>query len=248
MYQAQKGDSYYVIAKRFNINYLELSRLNQNKSLRAGSSIRLPEVKTYRIQEGDTWSELAVAFKVGLADLKASNPGKSLLKTGEVIHLPPNSFSGSPRMPQSLSKTKPASNTMLAGQTFKVISYQPHFVWPVSGSIKKGFGSDADIMNYGLLLSASQKKVLASEKGLVTYVGHLRGLGKTMLISHPDGYVSLYAGLGDTFFERGQVVEKGRAIGQASSDQVFFSIFSDGDPADPSKVLRGDKEKVSDNG
>ncbi|MBL8995203.1 MAG: M23 family metallopeptidase, partial [Spirochaetia bacterium] len=71
-------------------------------------------------------------------------------------------------------------------------------------------------------------------------------LGKTMLISHPDGYVSLYAGLGDTFFERGQIVEKGKMIGQASGDQVFFSIFNDGDPADPSQVLRG--VKVSDNG
>ncbi|MBL8995409.1 MAG: LysM peptidoglycan-binding domain-containing protein, partial [Spirochaetia bacterium] len=154
VYKAQKGDSYYVIAKRFNINYLELSRLNQNKTLRAGSSIRLPEVKTYRIQEGDTWSELALAFKTSLPELKNANPGKSLLKTGEVIHLPPNSFSGASRMPTVLAKPpQPIGNpnSMIANEAPRILSYQPHFVWPVSGSIRKGFGSDADIMNYGLL-------------------------------------------------------------------------------------------------
>ncbi|MBE6939480.1 MAG: M23 family metallopeptidase [Ruminococcaceae bacterium] len=108
---------------------------------------------------------------------------------------------------------------------------------PVSGTLTSCFGYrdhpvDGDNkFHYGLDLAAESGTVITSfGNGIVTVVGESSDLGKYVMVSHANGYVTLYAHCSRITASSGQTVQCGDPIaevgqtGQATGPHLHFEL------------------------
>ena len=120
----------------------------------------------------------------------------------------------------------------------------PVFIWPLPGHIPVTQAYSA--AHPGLDLAATLgANVLAAAPGVVdTCRNELeQGLGKTVIITHANGYKSLYAHLDQITVDCGQTVTSGQPIGTVGrygpldKPYLFFEVIHRGAPADPLQLL-----------
>ncbi len=94
-------------------------------------------------------------------------------------------------------------------------------VWPAPGRISSLFGLRIDPVKFtrefhkGLDIANREGTwVSATANGRVKYAGWLGGYGKTIVIDHGYGYITLYAHLSQINVVRGEVVKKFHKIGK----------------------------------
>ena len=121
--------------------------------------------------------------------------------------------------------------------------------WPLKHQkIVQSFGSVTDpklgttIINPGVDLQAQPgDPVRAVAKGEVTKIAWLRGFGNTLILSHGDGYYTVYARLGAIMTSEGAVVNPGQVIaevGDSGADSAFhFEIWEKREKHNPLKWL-----------
>ena len=66
---------------------------------------------------------------------------------------------------------------------------------------------------------------------------HLAGWGKTVILDHGDGYVTIYAGLQDVLVSPGLQIAQGNPVGRLGQRPLYFEIRNDARPLDPLKLL-----------
>ncbi len=93
--------------------------------------------------------------------------------------------------------------------------------------------------------AAKGTPVLASERGVVLYVGtSLRGFGLMVVIAHGDDWSTAYAHLSRSLVKRGDNVSKGQRIaysgnsGRSSGPHLHFEVRKGADPLDPLLFLK----------
>lgn len=102
-------------------------------------------------------------------------------------------------------------------------------------------------------LAPENSEIFAANSGYVEYVGFLEsGYGNTIIISHQNGYRSLYCHVAENFIvDIGQYVKQGEVIGyvgpkylsngvmngNTTGPHLHFSIFVNGETIDPISVL-----------
>lgn len=207
---ARPGDSYARIAARLQVSTQDVLALNGGKPVLQGAPIRLPEISQVTARKGDTWEVLSAALGVPIAALKGANPSLLEPVAGRPIILPTLALPGA------------------------VVALQ----WPVTGKIRNGFGPVDAIAQYGMTFTLNRRSVQAAAPGTVTFQGALRGLGHTLMVSHPGRLITLYAGLDNSGKKVGDTVKRGEALGQVEGE-FFFSIFQEGMPQDPQRLLKG---------
>ncbi|MCA8836941.1 MAG: peptidoglycan DD-metalloendopeptidase family protein, partial [Proteobacteria bacterium] len=123
------------------------------------------------------------------------------------------------------------------------------FAWPASGRISSVYGSrrvfqDRTSVHSGLdIARAIGTKVSATAPGKVLVAANYYFTGKTILIDHGSGVLSLYAHLNDMFVKEGQKVAKGELIGhigttgRSTGPHLHFAIGFNGQWIDPITVL-----------
>lgn len=80
--------------------------------------------------------------------------------------------------------------------------------------------------------------------GYVAYAGWLKGLGKTVIVDHTRGYMSLYAHLDEVFVEDGEKVKTGSKLGMMGDTgslhgpRLYLEIRREGRAIDPKPWLR----------
>ena len=85
--------------------------------------------------------------------------------------------------------------------------------------------------------------ILATAKGVVSYVGWRTGYGNTVEVDHGFGYMTRYAHVSKFLVERGQPVERGMAIAQvgqtgtATAEHVHYEIWVGGRAMDPQDYI-----------
>ncbi len=81
------------------------------------------------------------------------------------------------------------------------------------------------------LASISHSKVPASNKGKVVFAGYMGIYGRTVIIDHGFGLLSMYSHLSRTDVKKGQIVSKGENIGRTGStglaggDHLHFAML-----------------------
>ncbi len=119
--------------------------------------------------------------------------------------------------------------------------------WPVvKGWYVRGYGSGEG--GYHLAVDIMGKigwNVRAAARGIVAYSGdELRGYGKTVVVIHPGGWVTLYAHNSVNFVVAGEKVPRGAvlaelgATGIARGPHVHFEFIHDGKNCDPNLLFR----------
>lgn len=85
--------------------------------------------------------------------------------------------------------------------------------------------------------------ILATARGVVSYVGWRPGYGNTVEIDHGFGLMTRYAHASKLLVERGQQVERSMAIAQvgqtgtATAEHVHYEIWKDGRAMDPQQYI-----------
>lgn len=85
--------------------------------------------------------------------------------------------------------------------------------------------------------------IYAAGTGIVTFSGWNAGYGKTVIISHGNGYRSVYAHNNENLVEAGKKVKKGDIIakmgstGKSTGPHLHFEIHSRGEQINPENIL-----------
>jgi murein DD-endopeptidase MepM/ murein hydrolase activator NlpD len=125
-----------------------------------------------------------------------------------------------------------------------------HFIWPAQGPVVSGFGMrwhpilGGYRMHTGIDIGASYgAPIVASDDGIVLYVGWYGGYGNTVILDHGSGLSTLYAHCSAILVTQGQQVARGQAIarvgatGYATGPHLHFEIRVNGVPVNPMSRL-----------
>ncbi len=127
----------------------------------------------------------------------------------------------------------------------------PPTTLPVNGPITSPFGirwspfvAGVRQMHYGVDIGVWEgTPVAATKAGIVTYTGYDPGYGNRVEISHPGGWLTLYAHNNRILVKVGQTVNKGDIIslsgntGASTGPHVHYELHDKGVPIDPLKLL-----------
>lgn len=124
-------------------------------------------------------------------------------------------------------------------------------IWPVNGQIVVHYGSQKDpvfnvpMFRSGIYIQASPgTSVKASAEGKVVYANYFKGYENLVIISHGDGYYTVYGNLGSMSVREGSYVKTGQAVGTVSEKSnidttaVYFEVRYRGKPLNPEQWLR----------
>ncbi len=150
------------------------------------------------------------------------------------------------------AKSRPppgGSGAPLDGSSF--VAARGKLPWPVKGDVTRWFGVQKDkrfgtsTFNGGIDIRAEREAdVIAVHGGRADYVDWLPGYGQCIILSHGEGYYTLYAHTARVFVSSGDRVAAGDVIatvgdtGSLVGDVLHFEIRKDAEPVNPAPWLR----------
>lgn len=136
------------------------------------------------------------------------------------------------------------------------VSAKGKLPWPVQGNVARWFGVQKDkrfgtsTFNGGIDIRAEREAdVIAVHEGRADYVDWLPGYGQCIILSHGDGYYTLYAHTSRVLVSPGDQVKSGDVIatvgdtGSLVGDVLHFEIRKDAEPLNPAPWLRATQLK-----
>ena len=157
------------------------------------------------------------------------------------------------------SDTTSIDETQFEGNEIEINENAPlEFIAPVEGEIIKDFAEDTLVYSktldewtthLGIDIKADKTAVVKSaEEGVVESIKNDPRYGTTIIVSHKDGFKTVYANLLSTEFVKvGDNVEKGQTIGTVGQSASFeslddihlhFEIYKDGENVNPTMYLK----------
>jgi len=116
------------------------------------------------------------------------------------------------------------------------------YIWPVQGRVVSYYGSIADnVKNKGIDIAALQgTDIVAARSGKVVFSDDkVKGMGKTLIIQHDNGYSTLYAYNSENLVRSGDHVKQNQTIakigctGRAKKASLHFQIRKGHEPKNP---------------
>lgn len=90
-YKVQKGDTFFSLSRKFNVDIWLIQKENSITTLREGDVIRIPvrNTRTYTVQKGDTLFSLSRRFNTNIEEIISVNKLESIdIKVGQVLVIP----------------------------------------------------------------------------------------------------------------------------------------------------------------
>lgn len=219
----------------------------------------------YVVEGGDTLSKIARDHSVSVDALKSANDLTGTnIRIGQTLAIPGPGASQVDKSAKTASVqssetpkayTPPVSaggdsvGAKTKGETAAVAPAATgieKFRWPARGQVITGFAkTENGKRNDGIDISMPiGTPVKAAENGVVIYSGDgLKEYGKTVLIRHDDGLVTVYAHADKLNVNRGDKVARGQVIassgmsGVAKTPRLHFEVRKNASPVDPAQYL-----------
>jgi len=233
-YTVRSGDTISGIAQRFSLSMdtvISFNNIQDARSLKAGTVLTVPNSSglKYRVRRGDYLGGIARKFGVALNELLDwNNLETSVIVPGQELFIP------SARLSE-----------MERNRVFGRL-----FIYPTKGRITDRFGMRRDpftgmrrFHNGVDLAAAVGTPVMASMSGKVAMLGYNPTYGKYLILTHPEGFQTLYGHLDAFRVQKGESVRQGQRIadmgnsGYSTGSHLHFSIFRKGEPIDPFEYL-----------
>jgi murein DD-endopeptidase MepM/ murein hydrolase activator NlpD len=152
----------------------------------------------HRIEKGETLWAVSKKYSVDMDDLAKVNNilDTTRVEVGQLIIIPEN---------------KRVAPVNLPGNVYS----KDDFIWPLEGKVVSSFGQSFNSMvNKGLNIQVSgSNTVLASRGGrIVFYSDNFLSFGKTIIIDHLDGFLTVYSGINEIMVKPGDNVLGGVSI------------------------------------
>jgi len=222
-YRVQRGDTVSGIAQQFEVSIgaiIASNDIRNARRLQEGALLRIPNIDgiPYQIKRGDNLSKISVSFNVPLEVILDVNDIKSdHIRAGETIFIPG-------------ARMNDIDLRLSLGELF-MYPLQRRFItspfgWrkdPISGATQFHPGVD--------FRGSIGTTVMASLDGVVIDVGVNWLYGKYIIISHANGYQTLYGHLNSFNVKKGDRVARGRKIGEvgntgySTGPHLHFGIF-----------------------
>ncbi|MBI5902881.1 MAG: peptidoglycan DD-metalloendopeptidase family protein [Deltaproteobacteria bacterium] len=118
------------------------------------------------------------------------------------------------------------------GAQDRLIVEKGRFQWPVKGEVISNFGVRNGVMHGGIDIRADEgAPIAAADEGEVVFESaSMRGYGKIMILSHKDGFFTVYAHNRENLVKRGVKVSRGDIIarvgdtGNATVSHLHFEV------------------------
>ena len=230
------GDTLYRIATRYGTTVSALRAANSlsNDSIRVGQVLAIPS----EANPAPVAARNPVQVTATPAVPKASDPIRTASLQPTVQSAPAKAIPVEAQVqPPSLPRTNPQPEpeaTASAGSTSGMR-------WPVRGRVVQNFGGASKGID---IAAPSGTAIRAAEGGKVLYAGSgLKELGKTVLLQHDSGLVTVYGYADDILVAKGQTVARGDVLGSsgmtgsAKTPSVHFQVRKGSTPIDPSGYL-----------
>jgi murein DD-endopeptidase MepM/ murein hydrolase activator NlpD len=233
-YTVRSGDTISGIAQRFGLSMdtvISFNNIQDARSLKVGTVLTIPNSSglKYRVRRGDYLGGIARKFGVSLNELLDwNNLESSVIVPGQELFIP------SARLSE-----------MERNRVFGRL-----FIYPTKGRITDRFGMRRDpftgmrrFHNGVDLAGAVGTPVIASMSGKVAMLGYNPTYGKYLILTHPEGFQTLYGHLDAFRVQKGESVRQGQRIadmgnsGYSTGSHLHFSIFRKGEPIDPFEYL-----------
>ena len=248
------GDTLYSIARRSGTTVDALRSANDipGDAIRVGQVLSLPGAGGTVVAAATPAEPVAVREPVVVASASARSPvelraaPEPRVVASAAVSEPPSAPSLPRTNPPVAAPAEPALDTIQTASiptTALVAAPQSTGAMrrPVDGRIIRRFGG----AQKGIDISVpSGSPVRAAENGTVIYAGSgLKEFGKTVLIQHADGLVTVYGHADALKVAKGQKVKRGDVIassgmtGQAETPRVHFQVRKGSTPVDPEAFL-----------
>ena len=233
-----EGDGVQVVLAMKDEEYLGKPLITDTQQTAADASGNRKTNISYTVQQGDTLSSIGWAYGLRIATIKsANNLNSDMIKPGQTLQLPPQDISSGTIA--TLQKTAAAIKT-----AFKGIFNHPLRGW---GCMSQPFGHTSyENFHTGIDLTANcGTAILASASGTISFTGGGwgGGYGNHIIISHGNGFSTLYGHLSKILVSKGQYVNQGQQIGVMGSTgwstgtHLHFEIRKNNSPQNPLNYL-----------
>ncbi|MDD2653662.1 MAG: LysM peptidoglycan-binding domain-containing M23 family metallopeptidase [Candidatus Omnitrophica bacterium] len=152
----------------------------------------------HKVMPKETLWRIAKAYDVSLDEIVRANriPDATKIEKGQLIFIPGVS--------QIIDLDSSSSSSVKTG----------YFIWPVKGKVICYYGERiSGRVNKGIDINAtSGEDVLASKSGKVTFLGDLKGYGKTIIIDHGDNFSTVYANIANPQVKLNKNVTQGFSL------------------------------------
>jgi murein DD-endopeptidase MepM/ murein hydrolase activator NlpD len=258
-YTVEPGDSIFAIAEKFDLKpesilWANYDLLNDDPTyLAPGWQLTIPPTDGiyYQLKEGDTLAKVAEKYKANPEDIISWPANKLDVTKPDTNGLEYVMIPGGSR--EITSWIKPLEYTSGSGAT-RVIAGgcqaaetgyvgTGSFIWPTYNHFLSGF----DFSSYHLAIDIAALEgtpIVASDSGTVIYAAwNNTGYGNLIVISHRNGYETLYAHLSSIAVYCGEDVVQGQYIGAAGNtgkstgSHLHFEIRLNGGFVNPWSVL-----------
>jgi len=233
-YTVKKGDSLSSIAQRYKISLdtiISANHLSQAYFIQIGTVLQIPNMSGifYSVKKGDSLSSITTRYNVDMNKLLDVNDlSSSMIYVGQRLFIPNGRLSDWERAEALGTLFKyPVKGRLTSRMGFRIDPF----------TAKRAYHAGIDLSN------RIGTPVHASQSGKVTFVGYKGNYGKTVVIKHQQGYVTLYGHLDKVLVKRGQIVRQGERIGtlgntgRSTGPHLHFEIHQYHKLIDPLKIL-----------
>jgi len=234
-YKVKRGDSLFEIAQKFNTTIDAIITANKLKNayyLQINRVLYIPNMPGifYTIRRGDNLSKIASKYHVSINRIADINDLASpIIRKGEKIFIPNATLS-------NWERAVALGNIFKAPTIGRLTSRMGFRRDPFTGKIAYHPGID--------LANRTGTPIYAAQFGRVIFVGRRGGYGKTVMLAHPKGYVTLYGHLSRILVRKGQVVKQGQLIGRmgntgrSTGPHLHFEIHQNGKLVNPLEMVK----------
>ena len=255
-YRVKSGDTLIGIAERAGVSVSQIRAVNpslKNSSVvRIGSTLQIPNrqvaAKKYHVKAGENLTTIARKFSLSLSQLLRANPvyrnGKNVW-AGAVITIPGRNVTA------GLASSRTSSRAVIRTTGIRVNAApaaRNGWLWPVPGYhyVSSDFGEreldGTNAMHYGVdIVAPHGTPVLAARSGRVieSRADFERGWGWTVVVEHPDGWITRYAHLSQNLVQKGELVTRGQRVGRvgntgrSTGTHLHYGTYMRWNPKDP---------------
>jgi murein DD-endopeptidase MepM/ murein hydrolase activator NlpD len=259
-YRIRKSDNLWSVSRKFGVSHslvIDLNGIDNPDMLSVGKTIQVPSRNGvyHTVQGGDTLTSIARRYKVTVASIRHQNGvrGSAIMVKArlfipdavETVTVPAHEGERIARSSHGQVEKRIARNERKADVG------RMNMLWPISGRITSGFGNRVDpfegrrAFHCGIDISAeSGTKVLAASHGTVIFSGWRQGYGKTVILRHPGGYITVYAHNSENKVQENDAVSRGDVIalsgntGAVTGAHLHFELRKYLTPLNPLRFLR----------
>lgn len=236
-YPVQQGDTLSNVSKKFNVSVDTIKWANDLKTdtLSIGQTLKIPPVSgiVLKVREGETIYTIAKKYRTDAQKIvnfpfnDFTDLDTFALAVGQTLIVPDGVM---PEAAPPASYPVPASIAV-------TVQGKGLLSWPTQGVITQcpiWYHMAFDIAN------PSNPPVMAAADGTVTLVQYLTyGYGRHAIITHDNGYQTLYGHMIEVYVKQGERVSRGQVIGKMGSTgrstgtHLHFEVRKDGTLLNP---------------